>query len=99
MTHLYINASEAAGEDGLINIYTAKAGERIIVEVKDNGMGIAPEFSERIFDPFFSTKSGGTGLGLTYVQQIINEHQGDIKVESRSGSGTTFIISLPRNGT
>ncbi len=62
LTNLFINALEATGDGGRINISTADINGRVIVEVKDNGEGIAPEFSERIFDPFLSTKPGGTGL-------------------------------------
>ena len=73
-------------------------GERIIIDLKDNGIGIPEEFIKRIFDPFLSTKPGGTGLGLTYVQQIVKEHGGEIKVEGRKGKGTSINISLPGNG-
>jgi signal transduction histidine kinase len=99
LTHLYMNASEAAKENGIIYISTHIIHEKIVIKVKDNGDGITPEFIDRIFDPFFSTKSGGTGLGLTYVQQIINEHGGEINVESHPGDGTSFIITLPGDGS
>jgi len=98
LTHLYMNASEAAKENGIIRISTYIIDNKIVIEVEDNGDGIRPEFQDRIFDPFFSTKSGGTGLGLTYVQHIINDHGGDIDVESHPGDGTSFIISLPGDG-
>ena len=98
LTHLYMNASEAVKENGIIRISTHIIDEKIVIEVKDNGDGITPEFIDRIFDPFFSTKSGGTGLGLTNVQQIVNQHGGEINVESQPGDGTTFRISFPEDG-
>ncbi len=95
LTNLFINALEATGEGGMISISTASIRGRVILNVKDNGEGITPELSDRIFEPFHSTKSDGTGLGLTYVQQIVKEHQGEIKIESHHGHGTSVTISLP----
>ena len=98
LTHLLINSVEATDENGIIHIATNIIGERIIIDMTDNGIGIPAEFLERIFEPFLSTKPGGTGLGLTYVQQIFKEHRGEIKVEGRQGKGTSITISLPRSG-
>ncbi|MBW1829436.1 MAG: sensor histidine kinase, partial [Deltaproteobacteria bacterium] len=98
LTHLFINSVEATDENGIIHISTNIIGERIIIGMTDNGIGIPAEFLERIFEPFLSTKPGGTGLGLTYVQQIFKEHRGEIKVEGRQGKGTSITISLPRSG-
>jgi two-component system NtrC family sensor kinase len=67
------------------------------IEIADNGKGISPENLARIFDPFFTTKpvGEGTGLGLAISQEIIVQHGGEIKVESRIGEGTHFHIRLP----
>jgi signal transduction histidine kinase len=62
--------------------------------IADTGEGIAEENLSKIFDPFFSTKEGGTGLGLALTQQIIIEHGGRIEVESRRGLGTRFVVRL-----
>ena len=62
--------------------------------IADTGEGIAPADLPKIFDPFFSTKEGGTGLGLALTQQIILEHGGRIEVRSERGHGTTFVIRL-----
>ncbi len=97
LTNLFINALEATGEGGEISISTSSTNGQVVVNVKDNGGGITQEFSNRIFDPFLSTKPGGTGLGLTYVQQIVKEHQGEVKIESQEGHGTSVTISLPEN--
>jgi signal transduction histidine kinase len=63
--------------------------------VSDNGQGIPPHILPYIFDPFFTTKSRGTGLGLSVSLGIVRQHGGDIKVESNSGRGSTFIVLLP----
>lgn len=65
------------------------------ISIKDNGVGISPENLERIFEPFFSTKMGGTGFGLPTAHKIIESHKGKIKVASHPGRGTTFTIWLP----
>ena len=63
---------------------------------RGHGVGIAPEVLPRLFDPFFSTKEGGSGLGLALTQQIVKDHGGDLAVESVVGRGTTFTVSIPR---
>jgi signal transduction histidine kinase len=65
------------------------------VQISDTGTGITPENMSRLFEPFFTTKQNGTGLGLAVTQRIIEEHEGSIRVESRSGQGTTFTVLLP----
>jgi CheY-like chemotaxis protein len=72
-------------------------GSWVLMQVKDNGIGISPQDQARIFEPFFTTKSaqGGTGLGLAQVYGIVKQHQGYIDLESTPGSGTTFNIYLP----
>ena len=72
-------------------------GQRLLVEVGDNGVGIAPDEIERIFDPFFTTKASGTGLGLPLCRTIIEEHGGRLWATSDEESGATFHIHLPRN--
>lgn len=98
------NAAEALGRDrgGLIRIRTRAEpdGRRVRLSVQDNGAGIPPDVKDRIFDPFFTTKqrSGGTGLGLSITYGIIQQHKGEIVVESRVGAGTAFHFLLPVNG-
>ncbi|MGV8094247.1 MAG: ATP-binding protein [Mangrovibacterium sp.] len=69
--------------------------EEIYILIEDNGEGIDPRNIDRIFDPFYTTKDDGTGLGLSISYGIINRHGGDIKIKSKTGAGTTVIISLP----
>ncbi|MFH1112915.1 MAG: HAMP domain-containing sensor histidine kinase, partial [Pseudomonadota bacterium] len=64
-------------------------------EVTDNGPGIDPQDRERLFEPYFSKKPGGTGLGLTIVSTIVSDHNGFIRVKARPGGGARFIIELP----
>ena len=77
-------------------IVSTRASERFEIAIRDTGPGIAPEVLPRIFEPLFSTKSFGTGLGLPTVKQIVEYHDGKIVVESTPGHGTTVRISLPR---
>ncbi len=72
-----------------------KESKYVAVKIRDTGMGIKPEDLNSIFDPFFTTKPQGAGLGLSIVYRIIEEHEGDIRVESNPGQGTTFTVLLP----
>ena len=82
---------------GTLTITTGFKEENKLVEVKfsDTGCGIAPEILNKIFDPFFTKKEGGTGLGLTITHQIISSHNGKVDVKSKPKEGTTFIITFP----
>jgi signal transduction histidine kinase len=68
---------------------------QVKMSIADTGPGIAPEHLGKIFDPFFSTKEKGTGLGLALVQQILAEHGGRVEVSSPPGGGTVFTLALP----
>jgi PAS domain S-box-containing protein len=99
--NILLNAIEAMPIGGILEIDTGKAeriGHKMIkVEIKDTGIGIAPEHLARIFDPFFTTKAKGVGLGLSNVKKIIEAHDGIIEVDSRTHHGTSFRIFLPRS--
>lgn len=71
----------------------------VAVEVKDTGGGIAPEIIENIFNPFFTTKDKGIGLGLAVAHKIIMHHRGTIAIRNNHGKGTTFILKFPAKGT
>jgi two-component system sensor histidine kinase HydH len=94
--NLYLNALGAMEDGGLLSVVLAELpGEHIRIEIRDTGVGIAPEDLGRIFDPYFTTKPSGTGLGLAIVQKIVDAHGGEIQVESTPGQGTTVTILLP----
>ncbi len=80
-----------------VSVITKKMGRNVVVMVKDNGNGIPPKLMDKIFQPFFTTKPAGqgTGLGLSLSYDIVNAHGGELKVETKEGEGTTFIINLP----
>ncbi len=79
----------------LIALRTSLAGDHINIEVADNGPGIPEESVDKIFEPYYTTKSTGTGLGLMIVYRVVTQHQGSIHVDSRPGIGTRFVIALP----
>ncbi len=93
--NLLVNAIEATGEaNGQIIIRTIPRGSQCQIEICDNGEGIAKENLERIFEPFFTNKVGGSGLGLTNTQNIIFSHGGTIRAKSEAGKGTCFLVRL-----
>lgn len=95
--NLLLNAIQAVPPGGEIGLRTCvdPVNERLVVAVADTGPGIPPEYLEKIFDPFFSTKPQGTGLGLAISRGIIAAHGGELAVQCREGGGTTFTIALP----
>lgn len=95
LTNLLVNAMQACGAGGEIELAGARRGELIDITVRDNGPGIAADVQARLFEPFYTTRSGGTGLGLAVVQAVAQAHGGSARVESVPGQGATFGIRLP----
>jgi signal transduction histidine kinase len=95
--NLFVNARDAMAEGGVLNVRTETADSKIEVIVQDSGVGISRENVKKIYDPFFTTKAAGkgTGLGLSVSYGIVQEHGGNISVESRPGVGTSFKLELP----
>jgi PAS domain S-box-containing protein len=91
------NAVQAIGNNGSVTIKTYNRNNSCVFEIKDTGSGIAVEDLPFIFDPFYTTKKFGTGLGLTITHRIIEEHEGSIEVESKPGAGSTFRVVIPSN--
>ena len=89
------NALQAMRAGGILRVRTEATDTQVIVSFIDTGQGIAPEQIGRIFEPYYTTKKDGSGLGLMIVQRIVREHGGTIEVESNVGRGTTFRIKLP----
>ena len=100
LINLVRNAADAvvANKGGQVVLRTKAKGKRIEISVTDDGVGIPSDVLPRLFDPFFSTKEGGSGLGLALTQQIVRDHGGDLAVQSVVGSGTTFTLSVPVSG-
>jgi two-component system sensor histidine kinase HydH len=96
LLNLYLNAIQAIGSDGVLEVGVERIDERKIrVTVCDSGKGIKPDDLAKIFNPYFTTKATGTGLGLTMVQKVIEEHQGTIRVVSNPQTGTRFEMVIP----
>ena len=94
LINLIQNAISYMPEGGLLRLSTRRESDQIRVSVSDSGPGISPENLEELFNPFFTTKANGIGLGLSISQQIINSHGGKIDVDSKIGSGATFSFTL-----
>lgn len=93
--NIIVNAIEAMPqEEGVLQITTSKSGERCIVEIKDNGSGMDEDTLQKLFDPYFTGKAKGNGLGLTNTQNIILNHKGSITVTSQKANGSVFIVTL-----
>lgn len=95
LVNLIRNAMQAMNRGGEIRIETGSGSEAVWVSISDTGSGIPEEKLNRIFQPFFTTKKKGSGLGLMIVQRIIRDHGGKIDLESKPGKGTTFRVWLP----
>ncbi|MCR5046490.1 MAG: PAS domain S-box protein [Treponema sp.] len=80
---------------GVFEIHSAFKDNKFVLLIKDNGAGMSEQTLSRVFEPYYTTKASGTGLGMTMVYKIIKEFSGDIQVESKEGEGSAFIISLP----
>ncbi|MFH0781311.1 MAG: ATP-binding protein [Pseudomonadota bacterium] len=93
--NLLLNALQAMPNGGILTVRTERDGGMIVISVKDNGEGISPENLQRVFDPYFTTKSNGTGLGLALTAKIVEEHGGTIKIFSDLSEYTEVRVMLP----
>ncbi len=92
LMNLLLNSMHALPSGGQIRISSGVAGDKVFIKIQDNGTGIPKEIQEKIFLPYFTTKAKGSGLGLTIVRRIINEHRGEMILESDPGKGTLFTL-------
>ncbi len=95
LLNLMLNAIQATPAGGELIIRTHASRSRALVDVSDTGVGIGPELMPRLFEAYFTTRKGGTGLGLATTRRIIEEHRGHISVTSEPGKGTNFRLELP----
>ena len=94
-SNIFSNAMEAMSEGGLINVAASRTNGTVVVRISDTGQGIPREIKEHLFEPFRSTKSHGSGLGLFAAKHILEMHQGTVEIDSEEGRGTTVTVSLP----
>jgi signal transduction histidine kinase len=95
--NLLRNAAEAMGGRGTIDVGLSGDARAIAVTIADHGPGVPPELRDRIFEPYFTTKDDGTGLGLALVRQTVEAHRGAITVGETPGGGATFTIVFGRS--
>jgi len=95
LLNLILNAETAMPDGGELMISTEPIRRGVRIHVTDTGAGIPPEVLDKIFRPYYSTRKGGTGLGLSTVRRIVREHDGTIEVHSEPGRGTRFTVDLP----
>ena len=93
--NLFGNATDAIPDGGNIEVKTTTQNKQVVITVADTGIGIPSTVIDKIFDPLVSTKSNGTGLGLTVSLSIIRDHGGTISVDSVENKGTKFTVALP----
>ena len=93
--NLVSNALEAMGQNGLLHIRAKSVEDTVVLVIKDTGPGISPNDFKKLFQPFFTTKNEGTGLGLVVIKKLVEESNGTIEVKTNIDEGTEFIISFP----
>jgi signal transduction histidine kinase len=95
--NLVTNAIDAMGKEGRLQVRVAKNGDKLTLEVSDTGPGIPPELRDKVFQLYFTTKTGGSGIGLAMTYRAVQLHNGTISFKSEAGSGTTFRLEFPAN--
>ncbi|MCZ6602695.1 MAG: ATP-binding protein [Planctomycetota bacterium] len=95
LLNLIINAEQAMADGGELMIRTLESRAGIVIEITDTGRGMSPARKAKIFDPYFSTRQDGTGLGLTMTKDIVEAHGGQIFVESEETKGSRFTVGIP----
>jgi signal transduction histidine kinase len=93
--NLVVNALEAMRDGGTLLVRVAAENESVVLSLEDSGPGMEPQILAQVFDPFFTTKEAGTGLGLSIVRKIIDQHAGEVRIESERGKGTRVRVVLP----
>ncbi|MBX3189833.1 MAG: response regulator [Labilithrix sp.] len=93
--NIVVNALEAMKQGGVLTASVKQSGEKVVMTIQDSGQGIEPDVLASVFDPFFTTKEAGTGLGLSIVRKIVDQHGGDVVIESERGHGARVTVSIP----
>ena len=89
------NAIEASGPDDRVFVVSRVTQEGVTIQVRDEGLGISKEIRDKVFDPYFTTKPDGVGLGLAMAKKVMHAHQGTIELHSDEGRGTTVALCYP----
>ena len=96
--NLCLNAVQAMPDGGELRVTARTVDKSLVVCIEDSGHGIGGSDVAHVFEPFFSTKPGGSGLGLALVHRILKDHGGEVDVESTAGGGSTFTLRIPHHG-
>ena len=96
LLNLLLNAIEATPRGGAVRVRVAERPRSVRFEVEDEGPGVPADVRARIFQPFVTTKEGGTGLGLALARLVAEEHRGTLELAPGSSKGATFVLELPR---
>jgi two-component system sensor histidine kinase HydH len=95
LLNLFLNGLQAMENGGVLSVEVKNEGTEAVLAVSDTGSGISIENLPHVFDPYFTTKPGGVGLGLANVHKLVEAHGGKVEVSSGSGSGTRFVVRIP----
>jgi len=93
--NVLLNAVQAMPSGGTLTVAARREGDAVRVEIADTGPGVAPELRRKVFEPFFTTRATGTGLGLAVVRRVVEDHRGEVAVEAAAGGGARFVFRLP----
>jgi signal transduction histidine kinase len=96
LLNIFINSMQSINNTGFITVRVEEEKGNYLLEIKDTGSGISQEDIKKIFNPFFTTKEKGSGLGLSIVKKIIEGHKGSIAIDSKENEGTRVVIQLPQ---
>jgi len=95
LTNLLLNAIQAVGQEGLVRVCAVGGAGRVSISIADSGPGVEESALQKVFEPFFTTRDGGVGLGLAIVRRIVEAHNGGIRAENNPEGGAVFIVDMP----
>jgi signal transduction histidine kinase len=99
LINLVVNAIDAMKTGGTLTASVRQVAESVEMAIADTGPGIEKDVLASVFDAFFTTKEAGTGLGLSIVRKIVDQHRGEVRIDTERGKGTRVVVSIPRATT